>query len=1559
MTETGDPSPTKSPPDGDRNADASPAGSGSLSPTSTVDSVLDTVRNRARPDHPTVRFSYGENHPTAPQEVDSTAPAAAAQNKRRHRGYSLRRSLFAQNIQQRTSEHETPIELKRPRSADKTKTQQSGGVITVAETEVSGKYGDLPHRRRNLRSLLGKPFSELAALPSRVDKLFERKSLPASADGRHVRVTDTYSQPLIDGRTGKPYIDNTIVSCRYTPWNFFPRQLIAQFSKLANFYFLLIAILQMIPGLSTTGQYTTIVPLLIFVLISMAKEGYDDLRRHRLDKEDNLREVDVLSHRQPTEVPDEDADHGFSYPETLSMRWRTKKWQELTVGDVILLERDEPVPADVVVLHADEPTEAAFVETKSLDGETNLKTKKPLKDISGRCSTLDAVMSLDANFVVEDPNLDLYRFDGKVSVGGQTLPLTNGEVIYRGSVLRNTPAALGLVIYSGEECKIRENANKNPRTKAPALQADVNRVVIFVAGLVFFMGIVLTPLYRVWQTTTERHSWYLEGGEVILGHVFTSFVIMFNTMLPLSLYVSLEIVKVIQMFQMNDIDMYDPETDTPMEPHTSTINEELGQVSYIFSDKTGTLTNNSMKFRKMSVAGSAWLHDFDLQAQALNGPDKPKLRHKKRGGKGKDKSAKPLASTRMSLGGISQRSGNPRASTPAPNWKPSARSAASLHCGKTEQLIEYIYERPNSVYAQKAKFFILALALCHTAMPEKDDEGEFDFTASSPDEVALVTAAKDLGYIMTDRQSETITIKTYSAGKENDPVYETYRILDVVEFSSIRKRMSIVVRLPDQKICLFTKGADTTVRSLLRLSDLVQASTGNVDRRASERRSLEAQYALRRRSTQTQSPGDARRSQSITLAGRNLAQRRSSSIAVGKGTTARQSVDLWLKDRESDVDMSVPRDSNSFYTPRQSLQQGTPRASGDPRQSLARAESTYSTGHNTELDALVDESVALNDHATFEHCFQHIDDFAVEGLRTLLYGYRFIPEEEYTEWRNVFAEASTSLVSRQEKMEAAGANIETRLELLGATAIEDKLQDGVPDAIDRLRRAGMKMWMLTGDKRETAINIGQSCRLIKAYSKVVVLDYVQGNLVNLMSATTADINSGQIAHSVLVVDGQTLTSMESDAVAKDAFTELAVLADSVICCRASPSQKATLVRTIRFRVKGSVTLAIGDGANDIAMIQEAHVGIGIAGKEGLQAARTSDYSIAQFRFLLKLLLVHGRWNYVRICKYTLGTFWKEMIFYLVQAMYQRWNGYTGTSLYEPWSLSMFNTLFTSLPVIFMGVFEQDMRPATLLAVPELYSIGPQRLGFNFKKYLYWATLGAVEAVIVYFMVYGIYGEAVIKRDNRVFSMGVLAFSACVTIINLKLQAIDLHNKTYMAVAAIVIEVGGWWLWNLILGATYDPLDPIYDVRGTIYNRWGRSLLFWLTLIVVVVAIVLLEIVLRTLWFAIKPGDTEIFQALEKDPEVRRRFEESAADLLQQGWDRGAKKSSQELVREDEEQAAREAQVQQLLERPRTMDTSVDTALSPGSDDLDQLDGAAKSARDISELFSKGFGKVKS
>lgn len=1498
----------------------------------------------------------------------------------RNRGYSLRRSLFAQSIQRQTSDLEGTFEMDGSKAHEQKDESPHSTTITVEESEedsyprspktvrLSSSDLDLPLYRRwmvkqSSQTTLVKRLTRIAHKIR--DRMLRANTIPPTVDGRHIRVNVLEDDYPIDERTGKPYVNNLICSCRYTPWNFVPRQLAAQFGKLANFYFLCVSILQMIPGLSTTGTYTTIIPLMVFVAISMGKEGYDDIRRHRLDKEENERIAQVLRI----------ASCGIA-----NTQWQEKKWSDVRVGDVVRVQRDAPIPADLLLLHAEEPTNTAYVETKSLDGETNLKSKKPVAELSAACQEIDAISRMAAEFVVEDPNLDLYKFDGRIAMNNKTLPLTNSEILYRGSVLRNTPSALGVVIYSGEECKIRMNANKTPRIKAPTLQAKVNRVVIFVASLVIFMAIVLTVAYQIWRRTTENKAWYLRNARVPFGQVLTSFIIMLNTMLPLSLYVSLEIVKVAQMFLMNDVDMYDPESDTPMEPHTSTINEELGQVSYIFSDKTGTLTNNSMKFRKMSIAGTAWLHDLDLQDEAADEAGREKLRHKKRGGKGKE--PRLDKKHRMSLS-RSLRKSTASANAHSEHQQTHETSEAevqsahdlntSLETGKTQDFLDYIYRRPHTIFARKARFFLLSLALCHTCIPEKDDQGEITYQAASPDEIALVSAAQELGYIVTDRQSETVTIKTFPDGDEESPTYETYDVLDVIEFSSARKRMSIVVRFPDKRICLISKGADSTIRNLLRLADLAASNVQAVQRRASQRKSIEAQQALRRRSTQL-----SQRSGSVK--GGDIPSPRPSGFSFDRPRIARDSIDHWLRDRENEPSTSQRRKSSHFYSPRPSLQllsrksenfggKTPPSPQVSPRTSIVVADS----------EDLVEESLVIDDNAVFERCFQHVDDFATEGLRTLLYAYRYLTENEYNEWKQIYLTATTSLVDRQDKIERAADLVETKLELLGATAIEDKLQKGVPDAIERFRRAGIKMWMLTGDKRETAINIGHSCRLIKDYSTIIVLDHELGDLNHRMAHAFNEMRSDKTAHSVLVVDGQTLTIIEADRAAKALFTDVAIRADSVICCRASPSQKASLVRTIRTKIKGSVTLAIGDGANDIAMIQEAHLGIGIAGKEGLQAARTSDYSIAQFRFLLKLLLVHGRWNYVRICKYLLGTLWKEMLFYLCQALYQRWNGYTGTSLYEPWSLSMFNTLFTSLPVIFMGVFEKDLAASTLLAVPELYNMGQRNRGFNFWIYFRWSILAACEAVLVYFFVYQIYGLAWFTQDQELYAFGNLIFSVCIVIISLKLQAIELHNKSVAAAIAIFLSVGGWWLWNLILSCVY-AFNPVYNVNHAFLDRFGRNLLWWITLLLTISVVCLVELFIKTVEAALWPSDVDVFQGFEQDRDVRKRFEEAAADLLQQGWDRGTKKSSLEIARDAAEQDEREAQVEELLKKPREMarerrpkidreesrvSIKTGSSIAPhqkqadsSSHEMSEVQRPHRKSIDIGELFSKGFGAVR-
>ena len=409
----------------------------------------------------------------------------------RDRGFSLRRSILARNIRPESNGSIIELQPAGPSTGQVESSlptdragpgKKSDTTITVSPIVEQAPLADsasepvkkilglssLPHYESWVASKASSAglLSQFHTLKETLRKrILHIREIPPSKDGRHLIIDPKRRKNLIDDRTGREYIDNTILSSRYTLYNFLPRQLFAQFSKLANFYFLCVSILQMIPGLSTTGTYTTIVPLLFFVTISIAKEGYDDLRRYRLDKAENNKTSYVLRAHGSTETEGDDGNGSMSTADGWKP-WVETKWQDIRVGDIVRLRRDDAAPADLVLLHARGTDETAYIETMALDGETNLKSKHASPPLAKSCRTVDELANCSAHLVVEDPNLDLYNFEGRVSVGDETLPLANSEIIYRGSIVRNTSEAVGLVVYTGEECKIRMNATKNPRIKA-------------------------------------------------------------------------------------------------------------------------------------------------------------------------------------------------------------------------------------------------------------------------------------------------------------------------------------------------------------------------------------------------------------------------------------------------------------------------------------------------------------------------------------------------------------------------------------------------------------------------------------------------------------------------------------------------------------------------------------------------------------------------------------------------------------------------------------------------------------------------------------------------------------------------------------------------------------------------------------------------------------------------------------------------------------------------------------------------------------------------------------
>lgn len=357
----------------------------------------------------------------------------------------------------------------------------------------------------------------------------------------------------------------------------------------------------------------------------------------------------------------------------------------------------------------------------------------------------------------------------------------------------------------------------------------------------------------------------------------------------------------------------------------------------------------------------------------------------------------------------------------------------------------------------------------------------------------------------------------------------------------------------------------------------------------------------------------------------------------------------------------------------------------------------YCKGADNVISERLDETGQQQD--IVKKTFEDVDAFSNNGLRTLMLSYRTLNEKEYEKWKEEMKEASTASENRTEKVSEVQEKMEIKLKLLGATGIEDKLQEGVPQCIEDLRRAGIKVWVLTGDKLETAINIGYASNLLDGDMKLWTIrghddsEKVLQDMINICNKLDEiqqnyeqdEENTEPPVVNALIIEGSALVHIFETAESKERLLDIAIRCRSVICCRVSPLQKALVVQLVR-KYHNVVTLAVGDGANDVSMIQVANIGVGIAGQEGVQASMAADYAIAQFRFLHKLLLVQGHWSYARISEMILTFFFKNVFWVFPSLWYQIYSAWSGNIFYDYSFLQLYNIVFTVAPVVILGKF---------------------------------------------------------------------------------------------------------------------------------------------------------------------------------------------------------------------------------------------------------------------------------
>lgn len=869
-------------------------------------------------------------------------------------------------------------------------------------------------------------------------------------------------------------------------------------------------------------------------------------------------------------------------PVTGKPRFARDFWKNVQVGDFVRIYNDDQIPADIVILSTSDPDGACYVETKNLDGETNLKVRHALRcgrSIKHARDCERSVFTIDS----EPPHPNLYAYsavakwnqaDPKGNQQEMAEPISINNLLLRGCNLRNTDWVLGVVVFTGQDTKIMLNAGITP-SKRSRIAREMNWNVVYNFFFLFLICFVSAIVEGVTFGKKNTSITFFEFGSI--GHsgglngfiTFWAAIILFQNLVPISLFISLEIIKTLQAyFIYSDVEMYYEKLDYPCTPKSWNISDDVGQIEYIFSDKTGTLTQNVMEFKKATINGVPYGEAY-TEAQAGM---------QKRQGIDVEKEA---AQARQQIAQARERM---------------LVDLRQLHDNPYLHDEELTFVAPDFVQdlagesgleqQQANEQFMLALALCHSVIAETipGDPPRIEFKAQSPDEAALVATARDVGFTVLSNSNDGIRLNVM--GNER-----LYSVLNTLEFNSTRKRMSAIVRMPNNQIILFCKGADSIIYSRLKRGE---------------------QQELRR--------------------------------------------------------------------------------------------------------------------ATAEH----LEVFAREGLRTLCIAQRILSEEEYQDWNRKHELAAAAIQDREEKLEEVSDMIERDLTLLGGTAIEDRLQEGVPDTIALLAEAGIKLWVLTGDKVETAINIGFSCNLLNNDMELIILKVEDNQLSTAeaeldkhlatfnMTGSDDDLKAAKKNHEppapthALVIDGDSLKLVIHEDL-RQKFLLLCKNCKSVLCCRVSPAQKAAVVAMVKNGLD-VMTLSIGDGANDVAMIQEADVGVGIAGEEGRQAVMSSDYAIGQFRFLQRLVLVHGRWSYRRLGETIANFFYKNIVWTFTIFWYQIFTNFDMTYVYDYTYILLFNLAFTSLPVIFMGVLDQDVSDKVSLAVPQLYRRGIERKEWTQPKF---------------------------------------------------------------------------------------------------------------------------------------------------------------------------------------------------------------------------------------------------
>jgi len=1348
----------------------------------------------------------------------------------------------------------------------------------------------------------------------------------------------------------------------------------------------------------------------------------------------------------------------------------------------------------------------------------------------------------DTNFVAtltsELPNASVNTFQGtialppvKLGTAGVNIPLDAENFLLRGSALRNTEWALGVACFTGTDTKLIQNSTKTP-SKFSRLDESVNKLVLLILLFMFAVVIVLALLHGGAHKDLRGSLWYVGfnenkdeawpylpntidspnwGSPQNTLQIMFTYITLLSNFVPISLYISVELTTLCLMLLIGfDKNMYHKETDTYAAARSSIVSD-LGQVEYIFSDKTGTLTQNIMEFKRCSVGGKIFGEpiksappDTEDTIEPTTGDDSVA-----------NKEFYPLGNLLRGPGQL---------------YFEGANDSSTEHGLKKAEVFNGESAQNPKLLTFNAEMFLRVMSICHTVVVEKDTDPsgigmdvQNDSTRGSPSgikqsENSLINNANTKDPPCTDPKSAKGAPSGYSYQAES-PDEEALVSAASLEFGfQLKSRDSSGLTITCQHSSLLSndniarglKNGTLTAKKLASDTDKSQKTNGD----ASYLKSLTDNSESQLEDNAFNKPGE----ETWTI------------LAVNKFDSTRKRMSV------------VVRSPPEFGSVHMLLCKGADSAMLNP--DVACGAVNFEENDASQLQQTSDN----DDGSEFERTNMlqihvKLGTFATEGLRTLVLGIRILKEKECTEWVKKYEAAAASLVDRDSALTSLAADIEKNIHIVGSTAIEDKLQDGVPEAISNIRKAGIKLWVLTGDKRETATEIGYSSkvldpsmnvtdiadgeplqvraliatefvRLVKMgklsryqkaelqdqtksargrichqisfvfryslrawrrfyhkyirgccgstnksrYEKVlkeisqeetaekdplymrknvrslaekVIAEYKEstttfadtthlsnmdpvnnngvrevfnraksalfrstmikstmtggtllsnlGNLdeeesdddtnedvlelesiapgevatnfdgkrrsflerlfasdhdvrngmlnkhltrekkdeifletsnareVEVLCPTNRDVTSnvrdiGHIEDQVraLIIEGSALSHFLGDPCYEEMLFAVASCCKSIIACRVSPKQKALIVNLVQNSVSPSpVSLAIGDGANDVGMIQVAHVGIGISGLEGQQAVNSSDFSIAQFRYLEELLLVHGRWDFIRLGKVIHFSFYKNALQQALAIFYSSKTLYSGDPLIDIWVNAMFNVV-TLIPILVVGIFDRDLERAYTRKHPSVYASGPRNESFSLRVSIRWAVLFLLQGIIIYFFTADIVGgvgasmssafkglmrNKIFHGDGEgggVFIFGTTSFIALILVLSVKVL-FESNSIIYGVWPAFTCRknVGdGFWnrvayTWHGILFGSiiltfaflyiyqlFHGIVKFAQYTSVTWHLLHTRSLTWIVIILVSTSAVLLDVVLKLFSNMFYPAQIQIHREIQ-------------------------------------------------------------------------------------------------